>query len=189
MDRRRGPRSKIVAHEAEELVDPMLAEGKSYREVAEAFADATGETIAVSSVGRRNDKLLEAIRRSKRVEAMVNSLIEEITGYDGEGRDPGEKVAAAARGMLMVQAVEAVSHLGRESFDDLTPEKLASMVNALERTRISAERLRLRYEDGFAAAKMAIIAELREALRAHPDVLDKVCELTAQAARTLEERV
>ena len=42
------------------------------------------------------------------------------------------------------------------------------MVNALERSRISAERLRLQYEDGFAAAKMAIIKEVRESFREHP---------------------
>lgn len=89
----------------------------------------------------------------------------------------------------MAQAVEAVSRMRSESFEELTPEKLAGMVNALERTRISAGRLRLRYEDGFAAAKMAILAEVRESLLDHPDVLAKVEEITAEAARALEERI
>ena len=99
-----------------------------------------GEKIALASVGARNNRLLEGIRKTKRVEAMVDELIEEVMAYDGEGRDPGEKVAAAARRMLMAQAVEAVSQMGKDSFEGLTPEKLAQMVNALERSRISAER-------------------------------------------------
>ncbi len=120
---------------------------------------------------------------------MVDELIEEVMAYDGEGRDPGEKVAAAARRMLMAQAVEAVSHMERKSFEGLTPEKIAKMVNTLENSRISAERLRLQYEDGFAAAKMAIVNEVRESLRDHPEVMEKICELTAEATRKLEERI
>ncbi len=186
MERRRGRRSKVVEYGAEKIVDPLLAEGKTYKEVAEAFEEATGEKIALGSVHARNNRLLEGIRKTKRVEAMVDELIEEVMAYDGEGRDPGEKVAAAARRMLMAQAV---SQMGSKSFEVLTPEKLAQMVNALERSRISAERLRLQYEDGFAAAKMAIIKEVRESFREHPDVMDKVCEIVEESTRTLEERI
>lgn len=189
MERKRGRRSKIAEYGTEELVDSMLAAGKPYREVARAFEEATGESISISSMKNRNGRLRAAIRRSRRVEAMVDELIEEVVAYDGEGSDPGEKAAAAARRMLMAQAVEAVSRMRSESFEELTPEKLAGMVNALERTRISAGRLRLRYEDGFAAAKMAILAEVRESLLDHPDVLAKVEEITAEAARALEERI
>ena len=189
MERRRGRRSKVVEYGAEKIVDPLLAEGKTYKEVAEAFEDATGEKIALASVGARNNRLLEGIRKTKRVEAMVDELIEEVMAYDGEGRDPGEKVAAAARRMLMAQAVEAVSQMGKDSFEGLTPEKLAQMVNALERSRISAERLRLQYEDGFAAAKMAIVNEVRESLRDYPEVMEKVCEIVEESTRALEERI
>ena len=158
--------------------------------MAEAFEKATGEKIALGSVHARNNRLLEGIRKTKRVEAMVDELIEEVMAYDGEGRDPGEKVAAAARRMLMAQAVEAVSQMGsKDSFEGLTPEKLAQMVNALERSRISAERLRLQYEDGFAAAKMAIIKEVRESFREHPEVMEKVCEIVEESTRALEERI
>ena len=51
MERRRGRRSKVVEYGAEKIVDPLLAEGKTYKEVAEAFEDATGEKIALASVG------------------------------------------------------------------------------------------------------------------------------------------
>ncbi len=189
MERRRGRRSKIEEYGAEKVVDPMLAEGKTYREVAEAFEEATGEKIGLRSVGLRNNRLLEGIRKTRRVEAMVDELIEEVMAYDGEGRDPGEKVAAAARRMLMTQAVEAVSRMGKESFENLTPEKLAQMVNGLERSRISAEKLKLEYEDVFAAAKMAIVKEVRESFRAHPDLMDRVCEIVEEATRKLEERI
>ena len=190
MKRKPGRRSKIVKYGAEEVIDPLLFEGKkTYEEVARAFQEATGETISLSAVRNRNRALREAIRRSRRVEAMVDKLIEEVVAEDGEGSDPGLKAADAARRILMTQAVEAVSRMGSESFEELTPEKLAGMVNALERTRISAGRLRLRYEDGFAAAKMAILAEVRESLLDHPDVLAKVEEITAEAARALEERI
>ena len=189
MERRRGRRSKVEEYGAEKVVDPMLAEGKTYEEVAEAFEKATGEKIGLCSIGRRNNRLLEGIRKTKRVEAMVDKLIEEVMAYDGEGRDPGEKVAAAARRMLMTQAVEAVSQMGKESFENLTPEKLAQMVNGLERSRISAEKLKLDYQDGFAAAKMAIIKEVRESFRAHPEVMEKVCEIVEAATRKLEEKI
>ncbi len=163
--------------------------GKTPRRAGRACGEATAENICLSSVGERNDRLRDGIRKSRRVEAMVDELIGEMLAYDGRGRDPVEKVAAAARRMLMTQAVEAISQMKRESFDDLTPETLARMVNALERTRISAERLRLEYEDGFAAAKGAILREVRESLHAHPEVLAKLQELTVEAARALEERV
>ena len=189
MERRRGRRSKVMEYGAEKVVDTMLVEGKTYQEVAEAFEKETGEKIALSSVGVRNNRLLEGIRKTKRVEAMVDELIEEVMAYDGEGRDPGEKVAAAARRMLMTQAVEAVSQMGKESFEGLTPEKLAQMVNGLERSRISAEKLKLEYQDGFAAAKLAIVKEVRESFREHPEVMDKVCEIVEAATRKLEERV
>ena len=189
MERRRGRRSKVVEYGAEKVVDTMLAEGKTYQEVAEAFEKETGEKIGLGSIGARNNRLLEGIRKTKRVEAMVDELIEEVMAYDGEGRDPGEKVAAAARRMLMTQAVEAVSQMGKESFEGLTPEKLAQMVNGLERSRISAEKLKLEYQDGFAAAKMAIVTEVRESFREHPEVMDKVCEIVEAATRKLEERI
>ena len=189
MERRRGRRSKIEIYGAGEIVDTMLAEGKTYEEVAEAFEKETGEKITLGSIGARNNRLLEGIRKTKRVEAMVDELIEEVMAYDGEGRDPGEKVAAAARRMLMTQAVEAVSQMGKESFERLTPEKLAQMVNALERSRISAEKLKFEYQDGFAAAKMAIVKEVRESFRAHPEVMEKVCEIVEAATRKLEERI
>lgn len=189
MERRRGRKSKIEIHGAENIVDPLLAEGKTYKEVAEAFEKETGEKITLGSIGARNNRLLEGIRKTKRVEAMVDELIEEVMAYDGEGRDPGEKVAAAARRMLMTQAVEAVSQMGKESFAGLTPEKLAQMVNGLERSRISAEKLKLEYQDGFAAAKMAIVKEVRESFRAHPEVMEKVCEIVEAATRKLEERI
>ena len=189
MERRRGRKSKIEIHGAENIVDPLLAEGKTYKEVAEAFEKETGERLHISSVQKRNNRLLEGIRKTKRVEAMVDELIEEVMAYDGEGRDPGEKVAAAARRMLMTQAVEAVSQMKKESFEGLTPEKLAQMVNALERSRISAEKLKLEYQDGFAAAKMAIVKEVRESFRAHPEVMEKVCEIVEAATRKLEEKI
>ena len=189
MERRRGRKSKIEIYGAEKVVDPLLAEGKTYKEVAEAFEKATGEKITLGSVGARNNRLLEGIRKTKRVEAMVDELVEEVMAYDGEGRDPGEKVAAAARRMLMTQAVEAVSQMGKESFESLTPEKLAQMVNGLERSRISAEKLKLEYADGFAAAKLAIVKEVRETFRADPDLMDRVCEVVEEATRKLEEQV
>ena len=189
MERRRGRKSKVEEYGAEKIVDPLLAEGRSYRAVAEAFEKATGEPLSISSVVTRNNRLLEGIRKTKRVEAMVDNLIEEVMAYDGEGRDPGEKVAAAARRMLMTQAVEAVSQMGKESFENLTPEKLAQMVNGLERSRISAEKLKLEYQDGFAAAKMAIVKEVRETFRADPDLMDRVCEVVEDATRRLEERI
>ena len=189
MERRRGRKSKIEIYGAGNVVDPLLAEGKTYKEVAEAFEEATGEKIALGSIGARNNRLLEGIRKTKRVEAMVDDLIEEVMAYDGEGRDPGEKVAAAARRMLMTQAVEAVSQMGKESFENLTPEKLAQMVNGLERSRISAEKLQLEYQDGFAAAKLAIVKEVRETFRADPDLMDRVCEIVEAATRKLEEQV
>ena len=189
MERRRGRRSKVEKFGAEKIVDPLLVEGKSYREVADAFEKATGEPLSISSVVTRNNRLLEGIRKTRRVEAMVDELIEEVMAYDGEGRDPGEKVAAAARRMLMTQAVEAVSQMGKESFEGLTPEKLAQMVNGLERSRISAEKLKLEYQDGFAAAKLAIVKEVRESFRAHPEVMEKVCEIVEAATRKLEEKI
>ena len=73
--------------------------------------------------------------------------------------------------------------------EGLTPEKLAQMVNGLERSRISAEKLKLEYADGFAAAKMAIVKEVRETFRADPDLMDRVCEIVEQATRKLEEQV
>lgn len=189
MERRRGRKSKIEIYGAGKVVDPLLAEGKTYKEVAEAFEKETGEKITLGSIGARNNRLLEGIRKTRRVEAMVGELIEEVMAYDGEGKDPGEKVAAAARRMLMTQAVEAVSRMGKESFESLTPEKLAQMVNGLERSRISAEKLKLEYADGFAAAKLAIVKEVRETFRADPDLMDRVCEIVEEATRKLEEQV
>lgn len=189
MERKRGRRSKVVEYGAEKVVDPLLAEGKTYREVARAFREATGESISLSALRNRDNALREGIRRSRRVEAMVDELVEEAVSCAGEGSDPGGKMASAARRMLMAQTVEAASRMGRESFEALAPEKLAGMVNALERSRVSAERLRLEYEDGFAAAKMAILAEVRESLRAHPALLEKLQELTVEAARAIEERI
>ena len=63
------------------------------------------------------------------------------------------------------------------------------MVNGLERSRISAEKLRLQYEDGFAAAKLAIVKEVRESFREHPEIMEKVCEIVEEATRKLEEQV
>ena len=63
------------------------------------------------------------------------------------------------------------------------------MVNGLERSRISAEKLRLEYADGFAAAKLAIVTEVHETFCEHPEVMDKMCEIVEEATRKLEELV
>ena len=63
------------------------------------------------------------------------------------------------------------------------------MVNGLERSRISAEKLKIEYADGFAAAKLAIVTEVREDVLRDPEVMDKMCEIVEEATRKLEERV
>ena len=62
------------------------------------------------------------------------------------------------------------------------------MVNGLERSRISAEKLKLEYADGFAAAKLAIVTEVRESFREHPEIMDKVCEIVEERRESSRSR-
>ncbi len=66
MERRRGRRAKIERYDAEKFVDPMLAEGKTYKEVARAFENATGEPLQISSVFRHNGACSRASARVSR---------------------------------------------------------------------------------------------------------------------------
>ncbi len=171
--------TKVQRHRAEEKVNPILLEGGTLQEACEAFEEATGERIHLSSMGRHNRRIQEGIEKMQRVEILVDKIIE---------KNPGARAASYAREMLLAQAAEAVAEVTPEAMAKLAPDQLARMVIALERSRNDADRLRLQFTKGFETAKRAILAKMAEDLRDHPDLLDAVREVADRAAAEEEAR-
>ena len=134
---RAGPQSKIRRHGAEEAVNPVLLAGGTLQEGCEAFEKFTGEHIGRSAMWKHNRRLQEAGERTKNIEMLIDRILEH-EGYP-EGCDPGEKVAALARRMLLTQAVKAVADIPTETMSKLPPDNLAQMISRLEYSSISGE--------------------------------------------------
>jgi len=171
---RAGPQSKIRRHGAEEAVNPVLLAGGTLQEGCEAFEKFTGEHIGRSAMWKHNRRLQEAGERTKNIEMLIDRILEH-EGYS-EGCDPGEKVAALVRRMLLTQAVEAVADIPTETMSKLPPDKLAQMISRLEYSRISGERLRLQFNMAFEGAREAILTKFEEEMRGHPELFKRVAE-------------
>ncbi len=130
---------------------------------------------------KHNQRLLASAEKTKALEVMVDRLLEHDGYYDGA--DPGEKVAALTRRMLLALAVEAASDIPPEAMTRLPPDKLAQMISRLEHTCISGERLRVQYGIAYEKAKEDILARLEEEMRTRPDLMEQVAELTGIAAQ------
>ncbi len=100
-----GPRNKIKRQgaEAEEVVNKVLRSGGTLREACDAFNEFTGETVGQSAMCRHNQGLRASAEKTKALETMVDRLLEHEGYYDGA--DPGEKVAALSRRLLLALAV------------------------------------------------------------------------------------
>lgn len=169
-----GLQSKIRRHGAEEAVNPVLLAGGTLQEGCEAFEKFTGEHIGKSSISRHNQRLRAAGERMKNAEMLIDRILENEGYY--KGCDPGEKVAALARRMLLTQAIEAVADIPPEEMAKLPPDKLAQMISRLEYSRISSERLRLQFNMAFEGAREAILTKLEEEMRGHPELFKRVAE-------------
>jgi hypothetical protein len=178
---RRGPRSKIERHGAEEVVNKVLRSGGTLREACEASQEFTGETVGQGAMSHHNQRLRASAEKTKTLEVMVDRLLEHDGYYDGA--DPGEKVAALTRRMLLALAVEAASDIPPEAMARLPPDKLAQMISRLEHTRISGERLRVQYGIAYEKAKEDILAHLEDEMRTRPDLMKQIGELSELAAQ------
>ena len=183
---KRGPRTKVERCGAQSVVDPILRSGGSVQKGQEAF---TGESISHKSMARHNRLLQASIEKTRKIEHLVDKVCEMAGEYDPDVCDPGEAIAAMARRMLLVQAVEAVAEIPPEAVQSLSPDKLAQMISRLEYARIAGERLRMQYERGFGAAKRAILKALEAELRERPDLLAQVREVALAVTEEAQEKL
>lgn len=180
--------TKVERYGAEAVVDAVLRRGGTLGEAQAAFEKATGVSISLRALSRYKSEVLHrSVDKARQTEMLVERLIQR-EGVSYEDCDPGEAVADLARRMLLTRAVEAVAEIPPGEMAALTPDKLAQMISRLEQARVSGERMRLQYDRAFAAAKEAILVQLEEDMRDHPDLLKKVTALAEAAyAKTLEE--
>ena len=163
------------------MVNKVLRSGGTHLEAREAFQEFTGEPIGQGAITNHNKHLRESAKKTKALEVMVDRLLEREDYYDGA--DPGEKVAALTRRMLLALAVEAASDIPPEAMSRLPPDKLAQMISRLEHTRISGERLRVQYGIAYEKAREDILAHLEDEIHARPDLMKQIGELTELAAQ------
>lgn len=119
-----------------EVVNKLLVEGTTYREIAD-FLREKGHEISKSSVQRYGKDFLARLERLRVVKEKARAIIE-----DDPDR-PATEMAEAANLLAMNLIMETL-----EQLDDLSGEKVTELLKALarlEQSGVARERLKLSY--------------------------------------------
>ncbi len=164
-----GRRSKADLNDLIERIVSMHDDDKmTHVQIAEALR-AEGIDISREAIRRSYKTAKEQAGDLKAVSEEARVMLEAYRA--SPNTDIAEAVIAKFTGLLYreVQGIESIE------FDDPGEAALAIGRMATAQTRVAS--LRLKYQNGFEAAKKAVLDTLKQELRNHPDVLERMTML------------
>ncbi len=163
--------------EAREMIDEMLASQVpyyTYQDIVDALAE-TGQTIAKSSISRYVSRKNEAARE-------VNMVVRQTDALLNWMRDnPNFDIAGASLALLTGRLSNRLI-TEPEMINELSPDKAAARIIQAARTSAQFEKIAQSGENKKAAARVAVMDELREALHSEPELFSRLQELVAYKA-------
>jgi hypothetical protein len=145
-------------------VDRLIAEGVTYREIADRL-EQFGHKVGKSSVARYGRQFLARLEKLKVIEGQTRAIIDGTGGLDVDAEQAASRVALARIVEFLMEA------------EDLSEEKFSSVVHALARLQSSSvarERLKMLAVDQMKTAAEQLQSELKKELSAHPELLEKL---------------
>lgn len=159
------------------MIDEMLASQVpyyTYQDIVDALAE-TGQTIAKSSISRYVSRKNEAARE-------VNMVVRQTDALLNWMRDnPNFDIAGASLALLTGRLSNRLI-TEPEMINELSPDKAAARIIQAARTSAQFEKIAQSGENKKAAARVAVMDELREALHSEPELFSRLQELVAYKA-------
>jgi hypothetical protein len=162
--RRKHYKVQALPDELTSVVDRMISDGATYREIADIL-EAHGHQVGKSSVARYGKDFLGQIEKLKVVTGQVKAILADTEGLDVNAEEAASRVAVARIVEYMMTA------------SDLSTEKFSSVVHALARLQtanVSREKMRVMSDGARRAAAAALKGELRAELKEHPELLARM---------------
>jgi hypothetical protein len=164
-----GRRSKADLYDVVGRILDMHGNDKLSIQQISDILKSEGLDMSRESVRRslKGSKELAADMRKATEEARI--MIDSVR--DSANTDIAEAVVTRFGGLLLREA----QNIDALEFDD--PGKAVQAAGRLADAQVKLGKLRLQFQDGFEAAKKAVLAALRMELKEHPDILERLTML------------
>lgn len=163
-----GRRSKIDLLGLVDRVVKLYEQGKTLKEI-EAALRAEGYDVSRESIRRKLRSVQEVAEQYRRSLEEARVLLEAVR--DNPNTDVTEYTISAL-GSLLFRYVKGI-----EDLDFQDPESLIKAVKQLTEAQVKVAGLRLKYQDGFEAAKRAVMEAIAEELKKEPELLQRLREV------------
>ena len=158
--------------EARERIDEMLASQKpyyTYQDISYALSEQ-GLAISKSSIGRYVARQNASAREVNMIVRQTDALLHWME--DHPTFDAAQASLALLTGRLSNRLMTEPEMIG-----ELEPDEVAMRIIQAAKTSAAMEKISQGREDEKAAAKAAVMDEMREALHDHPELFQQLQEL------------
>ena len=154
----------------ERIMKLSTEEHKTYEEI-ESILNAEGIAISKSAIGRSLKSSREAAADFSIASAEAKVLIDTVRD------NPGTDVMEATMALLARRLFESSKNIDFMEFTD--PSKMIEAVHKLAQGTAQFSKLRMEFQKGFETAKKAVVDALKEEMKNHPDLLEKMAEIVS----------
>lgn len=161
----------------EAINDAIVKKRLTYEKITEMIQDA-GHDISQKSVERYGRKFISKLESITRSKEQAKSIIETSAGLK---LDMAEASSMVAFQLLMDMLVNADS----ENVDKNTLAAIRTLAT-LERSAVSREKLKFEFDKGVETAAQKIKDEVKEELRKHPELKQRINEIIEKTERNLK---
>jgi ArsR family metal-binding transcriptional regulator len=164
-----GRRSKVDLYDLTERIITLYEKDKlTIQQIADRFNEE-GLEISRGSIQRALVDIKEAARAIQLGNEQARSVLEAYRD------NPGTDIAEASVKVLGTKFFQAAMAI--EGMDTADPLKAVMIAEKLVSSEVKISSLRLKYQNGFEAAKKAVLDSLKYELKQHPDILERLTML------------
>lgn len=140
-------------------------EHKTLDEIA-LLLQGEGLDISRSSIAR-------AVKSTREAAADFNNAMAEARVLIDSVRDnPGTDIAEAGLALMAGKLLQSAQNVTSIDFDD--PSKMIEATARIAQATASVTKVRHSFQKGFETAKKAVLAALKEEMKGHPDILERM---------------
>lgn len=154
----------------ERIVELYTREKQSIKQIADAL-QSEGYQVSRSGIQRVLKTHKEAALEWTKISEEAKVLIDSVRST------PNTDVLEAVNNLFSRKVFEFVRTI--EDLGLMDPEKTALIINRMTQSQVQISKLRLTFENGFQSAKKAVLDTLKEELKNHPDLLDRLMLLVS----------
>lgn len=152
----------------ERILKLSTVEHLTYEEIANLL-QTEGIAISRSAIARTVKSSREAAADFTAAAAEAKVLIDSVRD------NPGTDIAEAALALMTRKIYEASRDV--DSLEWTDPNKMVEATARIAQATASITRVRHSFQKGFETAKKAVLAALKEEMKGHPDILERMAEI------------